>query len=141
MLTQTLCDVLESEFVHLQTEDDAEYDPRLADADAQVREKEPHHEGHEPKTYAELKEIHASAMASLENLRSLPQEADERKKAQKACDEHERRRMERLIKILRTRERAALCFSGGGIRSATFGLGVLQGLSHHHLLSKFDYLS
>ena len=141
MLTQTLCDVLESEFVHLQTEDDAEYDPRLTDADAQVREKEPHHDGHEPKTYAELKEIHASAMASLENLRSLPQEADERKKAQKACDEHERRRMERLIKILRTRERAALCFSGGGIRSATFGLGVLQGLSHHHLLSKFDYLS
>ncbi len=38
-------------------------------------------------------------------------------------------------------DRAALCFSGGGIRSATFGLGVLQGLAHLGLLGKFDYLS
>ena len=36
---------------------------------------------------------------------------------------------------------AALCLSGGGIRSATFGLGVLQGLAHHGLLGRFDYLS
>ena len=35
----------------------------------------------------------------------------------------------------------ALCLSGGGIRSATFGLGVLQGLAKHDLLDKFDYLS
>ena len=37
--------------------------------------------------------------------------------------------------------RTALCFSGGGIRSATFGLGVVQGLAHLRLLDKFDYLS
>ena len=37
--------------------------------------------------------------------------------------------------------RSALCISGGGIRSATFGLGVLQGLARHHLLQQFDYLS
>ncbi len=36
---------------------------------------------------------------------------------------------------------AALCFSGGGIRSATFGLGVVQALAHYGLLDKFDYLS
>jgi hypothetical protein len=36
---------------------------------------------------------------------------------------------------------AALCISGGGIRSATFGLGVLQGLARNNLLHKFDYLS
>lgn len=36
---------------------------------------------------------------------------------------------------------AALCFSGGGIRSATFNLGVLQGLARQGLLDKFDYLS
>jgi hypothetical protein len=36
---------------------------------------------------------------------------------------------------------AALCLSGGGIRSATFNLGVLQGLSKYRLLSQFDYLS
>ncbi|MBV2093897.1 MAG: patatin-like phospholipase family protein [Candidatus Thiodiazotropha sp. (ex Codakia orbicularis)] len=34
-----------------------------------------------------------------------------------------------------------LAFSGGGIRSATFNLGVLQGLSKLKLLNQFDYLS
>lgn len=38
-------------------------------------------------------------------------------------------------------KRAGLCFSGGGIRSATFGLGVLQSLARLQLLNKFDYLS
>jgi hypothetical protein len=37
--------------------------------------------------------------------------------------------------------RGALCFSGGGIRSATFGLGVLQGLARCGVLSKFHLLS
>ena len=36
---------------------------------------------------------------------------------------------------------SALCISGGGIRSATFGLGALQGLAEHGLLEQFDYLS
>ena len=36
---------------------------------------------------------------------------------------------------------AALCLSGGGVRSASFGLGVLQGLAHAGLLDSFDYLS
>ena len=35
----------------------------------------------------------------------------------------------------------AIAFSGGGIRSATFNLGILQGLAKKGLLSKFDYLS
>src|SRR6516225_8261842 len=34
-----------------------------------------------------------------------------------------------------------ISISGGGIRSATFGLGVLQGLSEKGLLSKADYIS
>lgn len=34
-----------------------------------------------------------------------------------------------------------LALSGGGIRSATFALGVLQGLARNHLIGKFDYLS
>ena len=38
-------------------------------------------------------------------------------------------------------ERAALCISGGGIRSATFGLGILQGLARCGLLDRFHYLS
>ncbi|MFN7923566.1 MAG: patatin-like phospholipase family protein [Bryobacteraceae bacterium] len=36
---------------------------------------------------------------------------------------------------------SALCLSGGGIRSATFGLGVLQGLARLGLLDRFHYLS
>ncbi len=39
------------------------------------------------------------------------------------------------------RHSTALCFSGGGIRSATFNLGVLQALAEAGLLDKFDYLS
>lgn len=35
----------------------------------------------------------------------------------------------------------ALCLSGGGIRSATFSLGVLQGLASRRILSRFNYLS
>ncbi len=46
-----------------------------------------------------------------------------------------------LYALIHRRPRAAICLSGGGIRSATFGLGVLQGLARHGLLDKFDYLS
>ena len=38
-------------------------------------------------------------------------------------------------------KRAALCVSGGGIRSATFALGVLQGLARAGLLTQFHYLA
>lgn len=34
-----------------------------------------------------------------------------------------------------------LCLSGGGIRSATFNLGILQGLASKNLLRRFDYCS
>ncbi|MEX2217132.1 MAG: patatin-like phospholipase family protein [Phycisphaerales bacterium] len=35
----------------------------------------------------------------------------------------------------------ALCLSGGGIRSATFALGAIQGMAQAGVLSRFDYLS
>jgi hypothetical protein len=37
--------------------------------------------------------------------------------------------------------RTALCLSGGGVRSAAFNLGVLQGLARLELLRRFHYLS
>src|SRR3954447_20257288 len=40
-----------------------------------------------------------------------------------------------------TRPFSALCISGGGIRSATFALGAIQGLAECGLLDQFDYLS
>jgi hypothetical protein len=65
------------------------------------------------------------------------------------ADEKERRRLinEELVKDFYRRlhqsgeKRAALCFSGGGIRSATFGLGVLQGLASRLNLGEFHFLS
>jgi hypothetical protein len=46
-----------------------------------------------------------------------------------------------VINRLHAAKPAALCLSGGGIRSATFGLGVLQGLARKGLLKEFDYIS
>ena len=42
---------------------------------------------------------------------------------------------------LRPERLSAVCLSGGGIRSATFSLGVLQGLAKRGQLTTFDYLS
>jgi hypothetical protein len=50
----------------------------------------------------------------------------------------------RLAQVLRKAHRhkfAALCLSGGGIRSAAFALGIVQGLARLGLLKRFDYLS
>ena len=71
-------------------------------------------------------------------------------KAGDAVTEAEKVLRDLLIRKLHAAGKSALCFSGGGIRSATFGLGVLQGLASHsretkdgspHLLHEIDYLS
>ena len=49
--------------------------------------------------------------------------------------------MAAVIWLAHQHPRTALCISGGGIRSATFGLGVLQGLARLGVLGQFDYLS
>ena len=54
-----------------------------------------------------------------------------------------------IVGLISGANRSALCLSGGGIRSATFGLGVLQGLARrsakpdgkYKLLGEIDYLS
>ena len=50
-------------------------------------------------------------------------------------------RLPALHLLLHARRPTALCLSGGGIRSATFGLGVLQALGRIGVLGKLDYLS
>lgn len=47
----------------------------------------------------------------------------------------------KLLGIESGRPSAGLALSGGGIRSASFGLGVLQALLENHVLEKIDYLS
>ncbi|MEO8042661.1 MAG: patatin-like phospholipase family protein, partial [Acidobacteriota bacterium] len=49
--------------------------------------------------------------------------------------------LESIFDTFHEAQLTALCFSGGGIRSATFGLGIVQALAQNNLLSKFDYLS
>ncbi len=44
-------------------------------------------------------------------------------------------------KNVQEKGQAALCLSGGGIRSAAFSLGVLQVLAYRGLLTQFQYLS
>ena len=55
--------------------------------------------------------------------------ADDRDSTRLPAGEKERR--EKLYRALNKLNRAALCFSGGGIRSATFCLGVLQALADY----------
>lgn len=58
--------------------------------------------------------------------------------------QHERTLIDTLRAQASTRPDApltGLAFSGGGIRSATFNLGVIQALAERKLLRQFDYLS
>lgn len=49
--------------------------------------------------------------------------------------------LDAYYKAASAENQTALCLSGGGIRSAAFSLGVLQGLARNGLLARFDYLS
>src|SRR6185295_782890 len=50
-------------------------------------------------------------------------------------------RLRALHARIHERGPSALCLSGGGIRSATFALGVLQGLAYVGVVGSLDYLS
>ena len=50
-------------------------------------------------------------------------------------------RLAAMFRRLHDADLSALSLSGGGIRSGTFALGLLQGLARHDLLKRFDYLS
>jgi hypothetical protein len=50
-------------------------------------------------------------------------------------------RLAAIYQCIHEQKPKALCFSGGGIRSATFGLGLLQGLAGCKVFDQFDYLS
>ena len=49
--------------------------------------------------------------------------------------------LEDYHRLVKEHGQAALCLSGGGIRSASFALGVVQALSRAGLLTRFHYLS
>ncbi|MFN6963212.1 MAG: patatin-like phospholipase family protein [Pyrinomonadaceae bacterium] len=79
---------------------------------------------------AELASVKRSRAASDDGERRPPDETDAA-----AVD------LASVFTALHESKLTALCFSGGGIRSATFGLGIIQALAKHKLLDNFDYLS
>ena len=67
---------------------------------------------------------------------------EERLAAQKKRREASEKELEQYYEAAHKMENlSALCLSGGGIRSAAFALGVVQGLAKRDLLQSFDYLS
>src|SRR5262245_14632329 len=63
------------------------------------------------------------------------------KQFEHGAPEDRQARLHALHLLIHQRRPTALCLSGGGIRSATFGLGVLQALARSGVLDNFDYLS
>ena len=88
------------------------------------------HAGPPPKSLADILAEELDGKLGGEHTQELP--LAEKQKRLKAV-------FERIHREQPTR--SALCLSGGGIRSATFGLGILQGLAACGLLNKFHYLS
>jgi hypothetical protein len=80
---------------------------------------------------------------AIRNLRLLhhPEQAIEEFQPQQAISGPSQDGPGDIYRWARVNQVSGICFSGGGIRSATFNLGILQGLARHGWLDKFDYLS
>ncbi len=61
--------------------------------------------------------------------------------AQETVLEHEKTRIHKDPSANEANALCGLAISGGGIRSASFGLGFLQALAHGGMLARIDYLS
>jgi hypothetical protein len=94
--------------------------------------------------------LEGSEHAPADPLRTAYAEARASGAPEEAREHAERNFRVNLFARLHEHRHTALCFSGGGIRSATFGLGILQGLAAFSapktdtrpaLLGEFDYLS
>ena len=94
------------------------------------------HDASQPETQEIIAKL--SALASTQNFESgrANKDADQRSgKDEKPKWVDDRKNFYCALNKL---NRAALCFSGGGIRSATFCLGVIQALAKHKLTGSFS---
>jgi hypothetical protein len=78
-----------------------------------------------------------AAVNAIERLKSLSPIAS----TSELTDEKETERRQTVYQAAHALKFSALCLSGGGIRSASFSLGVIQALAEATLLGKFKYLS
>lgn len=91
------------------------------------------------KTPPQYKKFRDELLANDDRLIANGENAEE---ARAKTNEKLVRELNKLVHSLPDgQRRAALCISGGGIRSATFALGVIQKLAALKLLDKFHYLS
>lgn len=103
----------------------------------------PSNGGEAPVTLSEVLRTEYAALHSREKTQELDQELERPEEDQgkeRPPSEIERRRRF-WAHIHKGGDRSALCLSGGGIRSATFNLGVLQALAERKLLDHFEFLS
>ena len=87
-----------------------------------------------------LLEQEAPAIRNLRRLHFPEEEVPEFKPMEAAADPSQDAPGD-IYTWARDRKIAGMCFSGGGIRSATFNLGIVQGLAKQNCLHGFDYLS
>lgn len=88
--------------------------------------------------------IESALIREIRKRSSLPEEADganSKGTGDGKTKQKDGMTVKKATRLAALTQRSALCLSGGGIRSATFNLGILQGLARHGLLERFDYLS
>ncbi len=109
----------------------------------------------EAESLAQYKELREAARTARRHWTELNRKHADRatvEAAKEAVSVADERCLGPLYTIFHGRDRSALCLSGGGIRSATFALGILHAMAKYsyagepgaepaRLLAEFDYLS
>jgi hypothetical protein len=93
---------------------------------------------------AEYRFIHERAPYDLDQILPKPDPHDPRSPEQIDADNEiirEKALREKLHGLEEKNKNSAICFSGGGVRSATFCLGALQALAEKRWLDGFHYMS
>src|SRR5271155_1253197 len=89
----------------------------------------------------EIRAVDATCQPSLKNTLPEEQSVPVGSRHVSERDSDTERSTDEIFKEAHKMSLVGLAFSGGGIRSATFNLGVLQGLAELRLLPMFDYVS
>jgi Patatin-like phospholipase len=133
----TLADVLDCEFeeLHATKKDGTPGQGRTAVAEAKQQQSDAKQPLEDPSLSPADQQTREQRIKYPETGKTPSGQADDDPEATKLRDLWEK------VHALEGDGRTALCLSGGGVRSAAFNLGVLQGLARLELLNQFHYLS